>query len=613
MVLQRYTPPTCTLVIMANGSPLSRWAGRPVLKDLRFELSFDAPQLPEEQRVTVWGDRTQLEALCDAVTTYVQDLLHQSPAQIESAGLTKWSKSDIDSELSRSEEIPDPVRGNRPDLENRRSFGETNFTLHPAAAPAARPQADLNRVDSRNPSRKPALVPPANAVQMTNRPPGAGTGIYLQPKGLLSHNLFLGSLATEESGPVVHLGVLQLFDLASALDEYTTEMVALPSLKRTGSSGILSLLKEPPAWMNTAAVVLLTVGLTAAVGKFLEPQSPAPVQTATSKVENRGSAPPAETSRAKSQQIAIAPPPPPPAASPPAKQQLPAQKLPSLPPGAMATPNSLPAGSSAIPTVPVPKTAPNAASQLEIPADPIPSNPAIPAKPSQSIPEIPPGASNSAPLPLLSPRPATPGAPTSGAPNIDLRARTPAPTPETANQQPAPALSTPPVAPPVAPTPAIAPAPRGAEPPPALPSVTLPDQPLADETPAPQASASGASEPEASATAQPAEVARGTTADTSKIIPQVEEARTYFQQRWTPQEGLTQPLEYTLSLNADGSIQQITPRGLTAGRFLDRTGMPLQNEPFVSPVGGEQAPRIRVVLRPDGQVLTFMEPYKEGF
>ncbi len=608
MVLQRYTPPTCTLVIMANGSPLSRWAGRPVLKDLRFELSFDAPQLPEEQRVTVWGDRTQLEALCDAVTTYVQDLLHQSPAQIESLGLTKWSQSEVDSELRRAEEIPDTVRGDRPDLENRRSFGETNFTFHPAAAPAARPQADLNRVDSPNPSWKPALVPPANAVQTTNRPPGTGTGIYLQPKGLLSHNLFLGSLATEESGSVVHLGVLQLFDLASALDEYTTEMVALPSLKRTGASGILALLKDPPAWVNTAAVVLLTVGLTAAVGKFLEPQSPTPVQTATSKVEKRGSAAPPESNTGKPQQLASAPPPPPPVASPPAQQKLPAQKLPSLPPGAMATPNSLPAGSSAIPTVPVPKTAPNAASQLEIPAEPIPSTPVIPAQPSQSIPAIPPGANNSTAPPLPSPRSATPGAP-----NIDLRARTPAPTPETANQQPAPAPSVPPVTPPVAPTPAIAPAPRGAEPPPALPSVTLPDQPLAQEAPAPQASASGASEPEASAAAQPAEVARGTVADTSKIIPQVEEARTYFQQRWTPQEGLTQPLEYTLSLNADGSIQQITPRGLTAGRFLDRTGMPLQNEPFVSPVGGEQAPRIRVVLKPDGQVLTFMEPFKEGF
>lgn len=608
MVLQRYTPPTCTLVIMANGSPLSRWAGRPVLKDLRFELSFDAPQLPEEQRVTVWGDRTQLEALCDAVTTYVQDLLHQSPAQIESAALTKWSYSGNNSELSRAEEIPDPVRGDRPDVENRRSFGEPNFTLHPAAAPAARSQRNPDQEEN---SWKPALVPPANAVQVSSSPPRAATGIYLQPKGLLSHQLFLGSLATEESGPVVNLGVLQLFDLASALDEYTAEMVALPSLQRTGASGIVSLLKDPPAWLNTAAVVLLTVGLTAAVGKFLEPQSPRPVQTATSKVENRSSTPPAETNSSKPQQLAIAPPPPPPVPSPPAApQQLPAQKLPSLPPGAMATPNSLPASSSSspIPTVPVPKTAPNAASQLEIPAQPIPLNPPIPAKPSQSIPELPPGATNSAPPPLPSPKSATPGAP-----NIDLRARTPAPTPETANQQPAPAASAPPVAPPVAPSPGIAAAPRGAEPPPALPSVTLPDQPLADETPAPQAPASRGSEPETAATAQPAEVARGTTADTSKIIPQVEEARTYFQQRWTPPQGLAQPLEYTLSLNADGSIQQITPRGLTAGRFLDRTGMPLQNEPFVSPVGGEQAPRIRVVLKPDGQVLTFMEPYKEGF
>lgn len=48
-ILRRYTPPTCRLELIAKSSPLSRWAGQPVLKNLRFRLSFDDPRLPDEQ------------------------------------------------------------------------------------------------------------------------------------------------------------------------------------------------------------------------------------------------------------------------------------------------------------------------------------------------------------------------------------------------------------------------------------------------------------------------------------------------------------------------------------------------------------------------------------
>jgi hypothetical protein len=78
MVLRRYTPPTCTLEIKAKNSPLSRWAGQPVLKHLRFELSFDDPRQPEDKRVTIQGDRADLEALYEGVTSYVQNFLQQS-------------------------------------------------------------------------------------------------------------------------------------------------------------------------------------------------------------------------------------------------------------------------------------------------------------------------------------------------------------------------------------------------------------------------------------------------------------------------------------------------------------------------------------------------------
>ncbi len=52
-VLRRYTPPTCTLEVIARDSALSRWVGKPVVNDLRFQLSLDDPKLEREDWVVV--------------------------------------------------------------------------------------------------------------------------------------------------------------------------------------------------------------------------------------------------------------------------------------------------------------------------------------------------------------------------------------------------------------------------------------------------------------------------------------------------------------------------------------------------------------------------------
>ena len=90
-------------------------------------------------------------------------------------------------------------------------------------------------------------------------------------------------------------------------------------------------------------------------------------------------------------------------------------------------------------------------------------------------------------------------------------------------------------------------------------------------------------------------------------IPQVAEVRDYFQQKWQPPQELSQTLEYSLVLNANGSIQRIVPLGAAAETFLDRTNMPLMNEPFVSPIANGGNPQIRLVLGQDGKVQTFLE------
>lgn len=90
-------------------------------------------------------------------------------------------------------------------------------------------------------------------------------------------------------------------------------------------------------------------------------------------------------------------------------------------------------------------------------------------------------------------------------------------------------------------------------------------------------------------------------------MPQVGEIRSYFAQRWQPPAALKQSLEYTLILNPDGSLQRAIPLDKTAGIYLDRTPIPLANEPFVSPLPGPGQSRIRLVLGPDGKVQSFLE------
>jgi hypothetical protein len=116
--------------------------------------------------------------------------------------------------------------------------------------------------------------------------------------------------------------------------------------------------------------------------------------------------------------------------------------------------------------------------------------------------------------------------------------------------------------------------------------------------------ASAASDVRASDSASAANPGNTTLFDN---IPQVAEVRSYFQKRWQPPSGLSQTLEYSLTLNADGSIQRIIPLGKAAGDFIDRTNIPLPGEPFVSAVDGGRNPSIRLVLTPDGKVSTFLE------
>ncbi|MEW6495771.1 MAG: pentapeptide repeat-containing protein [Cyanobacteriota bacterium] len=98
-----------------------------------------------------------------------------------------------------------------------------------------------------------------------------------------------------------------------------------------------------------------------------------------------------------------------------------------------------------------------------------------------------------------------------------------------------------------------------------------------------------------------------TIAQLTQTTAQLTEARNYLRAHWRPPSNLTQTLEYILTLNADGSISRILPLAKVAGDYLDRTGIPLLGEPFVSPIDGEVKSTIRVVFEPDGNVQVLLE------
>ncbi|HAX78301.1 MAG TPA: hypothetical protein DCY88_21385 [Cyanobacteria bacterium UBA11372] len=716
-VLRRYTPPTCTLEITASGSPLSRWLGRPAIKQLQFQLSLDDPRLPEEKRLTIKGDKTQLEALREAVETYVQDFLTQPPET--SRALLPPAATDTADDLH-----PEAPSANLiSDTTNDQEEGETER------------REDAERFPSFDPSTQPSSPPEFIRREEENSsflPPVLAGNIYLQPDGMLAHNLYLGSLATPESGQVVRLSTLQLFDLATAFEQYAEELVVLPNLKGAQRKGFAAKLIGTPVWAKTAAGLVLVAGATAAGVQLLNRNTP--IQTADAPAVSPNPTPTEQpaiaTIPSPSPTLVVPTPPlsstpilPTPTlgagGSPSPNASLPfgTGVSPNLLPGATPSPTPSPTlgagvtpspaigsptfGTGATPSPTTPSSnlrsgvppAPAASPSLPSGGSPASRSPSgsykiplqfdtprpttaptpLPTQPprvqndagerSQSLPQASsrpspspavtvnpdrvasspnrvrertsPGAVRSAatPNPTFFPRPdETPKAPPSPA---RVRAAIPAPT-----IQPPPAIPTPrfvtptpiptpaAIARPTIPTPAAAarptiPTPAAAAPP----AIPAPDFPSTSTIPTPMAAAPAviptptptATNPEPSVAAlrsaptpQP-ETNRIPAAERDNTsafapIPQVGEVERYFRQRWQPPSTLTQDIEYTLSLNPDGSIKSVTPRGQTAEIYLDRTEMPLVGEPFVSPIEGGRNTTIILVLSKDGKVQAFLGP-----
>jgi hypothetical protein len=144
---------------------------------------------------------------------------------------------------------------------------------------------------------------------------------------------------------------------------------------------------------------------------------------------------------------------------------------------------------------------------------------------------------------------------------------------------------------------------------PPIPQGQFSDQPDSSSAPRDEPiPGSSAAAPQTLANPAPLEEADRSAAPASlPPTAQVDQVRAYFQSTWQPIPNVSDPLQYRLVVGLDGTLQFIEPLGASAGTLIDRTGMPLLGESFVSPPADGKQQTIQLILYPDGGVDAYRQ------
>ncbi|WP_299412864.1 DUF4335 domain-containing protein [Acaryochloris sp. IP29b_bin.148] len=504
LISRQYRPPSCSLEITAQLSPLSRWAKRPILKSVNFLLSFPELSGLNHEPLEIRGDHEQLQLLSETVADYTQHLLGQS-----------LTASRLTPAASMASSLPDAA----------------------ADAPPSQP--------------------------------------YLRPRSWVSHDLSLGSLSTNASEQTVSLKASQLFDLVSALDDCTAELEILPLPSRRPALSV---------WASSAAVIVLMMGVTTATLQLTQ-HSPVTQRERESLTDaNDVASEPVEGEGiASAPQVSPLPP------SPTAPAQPPTPSSTSRPSAEADRRDQQESTATAPPIVaraPQPKhrsAKPQTLDNRQTRSNEL-------STPSQAT-------KNSADQNIKSR-----GQDQGQDQSMDKRLRQPV---AVAPSSPAPADST---------ADAKAVQPKVSSPPPAA---APPSSPAAEPIPETATAASAESAlqesdrlgSQRSVTQNPARPQAGRQApgrqESAYVMSRSSHAlniRQYLSQRWQVPTGLTQPLPYQLTLNANGSLKSVQPLNKAATQYLEQVPFPPVNRSFIAPLKSSQAPQVRLVLNPDGTV-----------
>ncbi len=89
---------------------------------------------------------------------------------------------------------------------------------------------------------------------------------------------------------------------------------------------------------------------------------------------------------------------------------------------------------------------------------------------------------------------------------------------------------------------------------------------------------------------------------------QATETQSYFQKRWKADPNFSETLQYVIRLNSNGKVGSITPQGDISKNYLDKTRFLRPSEQLVSPSRNGKGQDVRVLLKPNGEVETIVEP-----
>ncbi len=89
----------------------------------------------------------------------------------------------------------------------------------------------------------------------------------------------------------------------------------------------------------------------------------------------------------------------------------------------------------------------------------------------------------------------------------------------------------------------------------------------------------------------------------------IQATRNYFQSKWKPSGTQPDPLQYVVQINGkSGLVRSISAQGPAAKTYLKQSKIIKAGQKLVAPAAGGSDQKIRVVLQPDGNVDSFMEP-----
>jgi hypothetical protein len=445
------------------------------------------------------------------------------------------------------------VRGNRSQIDRLYLAvnGYIQELLHKSGSAAKEPQEKvaLNPIATGGRAAQPSRTQTLKPQKLSPQTLGSHSASpYLQPQGFLTHRLYLGELQKGDLTSI-DLTTTQLFDLATALDAYTNEINTVAPRNNWWKS------KWFANWGLATAAMLCSVGLISLGLKLLQNHNAAEAIAPNSQSRDNRPAP---------ADVQIFP--------------IPRASIPPLP-------TTSPLAATQKLTIPNPVQAPPGGGVNIPPLAP----PGIPRTTGNNQGTL--GNQNNQNIPNNQ----TAVFPTAETPSPTLpnfgnspRADEPSflPNPSQGSSQPSVSSLAPP---PLPNLPALNPNDFQEIPPPIAPPLSLEGNNPTDLGDKQDSPAAGA---------------------LFDQIPQLPEVRKYFQSRWQPSGESSPVLEYSLVLNSNGSIAQIIPLGQGAQNYLDRLDrleFPALNTPFVTPLPNGGRAKIRLVLRADGRVQTFLE------